>query len=113
MEDLVNDILPFADSLGMNEQVKMLLKVLTEFFFYFLLKKKVLILQELENLKSILLYGKISVVTDSNPRVASALDDMRQVFRWANSSIMEIRILRMILSEQYAIQILLQASTDK
>ncbi|XP_034239358.1 ADP-dependent glucokinase [Thrips palmi] len=56
MTDLVENILPFADSLGMNEQ-------------------------ELENLKSILLHGKVSVVTDSNPRVATVLDDMREVFR--------------------------------
>ncbi|KAJ1522971.1 hypothetical protein ONE63_002108 [Megalurothrips usitatus] len=52
---LVDNILPFADSLGMNEQ-------------------------ELENLKSILLHGKVSVVSDSNPRVATVLDDMREVF---------------------------------
>lgn len=49
-------ILPFADSLGMNEQ-------------------------ELANLYSVYKYGNISIVTDSMPRVASVLDQMRFVFR--------------------------------
>ncbi|XP_026286281.1 ADP-dependent glucokinase-like [Frankliniella occidentalis] len=53
---LVDRILPHADSLGMNEQ-------------------------ELENLKSIILHQRVSVVTDSNPRVATVLDDMREVFK--------------------------------
>lgn len=38
-------------------------------------------MQELENLKSILVNKKVSVVSDSNPRVATVLDDMREVFK--------------------------------
>nr|CAD7601871.1 unnamed protein product [Timema genevievae] len=53
--ELVRHIIPFADSLGMNEQ-------------------------ELTNLHSTLVYGNISIVSDSIPRVAIVLDQMRQVF---------------------------------
>nr|CAD7425953.1 unnamed protein product [Timema monikensis] len=53
--ELVRHIIPFADSLGMNEQ-------------------------ELANLHSTLVYGNISIVSDSIPRVAIVLDQMRQVF---------------------------------
>ncbi|CAB3370150.1 Hypothetical predicted protein [Cloeon dipterum] len=56
LEQLTKYIVPFADSLGMNEQ-------------------------ELPNLVSMLQYGNVSVISDSNPRVASALDQMRQLFR--------------------------------
>ncbi|CAG2065623.1 unnamed protein product [Timema podura] len=53
--ELVRHIIPFTDSLGMNEQ-------------------------ELTNLHSTLVYGNISIVSDSIPRVAIVLDQMRQVF---------------------------------
>lgn len=56
MTDLTKEIIPYSDSLGMNEQ-------------------------ELVNLYHTLKYGNISVVADSNPRVASALDQMRNVFK--------------------------------
>jgi len=54
MAELVEHIIPQADSLGMNEQ-------------------------ELPNLHSLLTKGEVSVVSDSNPRIASVLDQMREV----------------------------------
>ncbi|KAF6211865.1 hypothetical protein GE061_012381 [Apolygus lucorum] len=48
-------IVPYSDSLGMNEQ-------------------------ELANLHSLYTYGNVSVVTDSTPRVAAVLDQMRSIF---------------------------------
>ncbi len=59
-KDLTQSIIPYADSLGMNEQ-------------------------ELPNLRSMLLYGNISVVSDSNPRTAVTLDQMRDVYRVLSS----------------------------
>ena len=61
LEDLTELIIPFADSLGMNEQ-------------------------ELPNLRSMLLYKNVSVVSDSNPRTAVTLDHMRDVYRILSSS---------------------------
>lgn len=55
LKHLTTKILPFVDSVGMNEQ-------------------------ELTNLYSVLEYGEVSVVADSNPRVATALDQMRKTF---------------------------------
>ncbi|CAG9583033.1 unnamed protein product [Danaus chrysippus] len=52
---LTTRVLPFVDSVGMNEQ-------------------------ELSNLCSVLEHGKVIVVADSNPRVATALDQMRKIF---------------------------------
>lgn len=52
---LTTKVLPFVDSVGMNEQ-------------------------ELANLRSVLEYGEVSVVADSNPRIAMALDLMRLIF---------------------------------
>ncbi|XP_064118014.1 ADP-dependent glucokinase-like [Macrobrachium nipponense] len=56
LKDLSQYIIPYADSLGMNEQ-------------------------ELPNLYSILKYGNVSFISDFNPRVAVVLDQMREVFR--------------------------------
>ncbi|XP_049874957.1 ADP-dependent glucokinase [Pectinophora gossypiella] len=53
---LTTKVLPFVDSVGMNEQ-------------------------ELSNLYRVLEFGQVSVVTDSNPRVAAALDQMRNTFQ--------------------------------
>jgi len=53
--ELTSHILPQADSLGMNEQ-------------------------ELPNLHSLLTKGEVSVVSDSNPRIAVMLDMMREVY---------------------------------
>ncbi|CAG9788396.1 unnamed protein product [Diatraea saccharalis] len=52
---LTSKVLPYVDSVGMNEQ-------------------------ELTNLCSILEHGEVSIVADSNPRVATALDQMRKIF---------------------------------
>ena len=49
-------VLPFVDSLGMNEQ-------------------------ELENLRQVLEVGRTTLATDWNPRVAATLDQMRTVFK--------------------------------
>ncbi|XP_022097325.1 ADP-dependent glucokinase-like isoform X2 [Acanthaster planci] len=54
--DVINHVVLYADSLGMNEQ-------------------------ELPNLYSLLNYGNISVVSDPYPRVATVLDQMRSVYR--------------------------------
>lgn len=53
---LTTKVVPFVDSIGMNEQ-------------------------ELSNLNSVLEYGKVMVVADSNPRIATALDQMRKTFQ--------------------------------
>lgn len=58
---LTQYIIPYADSLGMNEQ-------------------------ELANLYNILLYGNISFVSDSIPRVATVLDQMREIFHLISTS---------------------------
>lgn len=54
--NLVEHVIPFSDSLGMNEQ-------------------------ELSLIQSGLLYSNLTTVADSNPRIASALDQMRDVFK--------------------------------
>ncbi|KAM7014672.1 ADP-dependent glucokinase [Tautogolabrus adspersus] len=59
MEDLLHYVIPRADSLGMNEQ-------------------------ELPNLLSLLKGSTITVLSDPNPRVATVLDQMREVYRILN-----------------------------
>ncbi|XP_053172901.1 ADP-dependent glucokinase [Scomber japonicus] len=59
MEDLLHYVIPHADSLGMNEQ-------------------------ELPNLLSLLKGSNITVLSDPNPRVATVLDQMREVYRIIN-----------------------------
>ncbi|XP_034415219.1 ADP-dependent glucokinase [Cyclopterus lumpus] len=59
MEDLLHYVIPHADSLGMNEQ-------------------------ELPNLLSLLKGSNITVLSDPNPRVATVLDQMREVYRLVN-----------------------------
>ncbi|XP_061601350.1 ADP-dependent glucokinase [Cololabis saira] len=59
MQDLLNYVIPHADSLGMNEQ-------------------------ELPNLLSLLKGSNITVLSDPNPRVATVLDQMREVYRILN-----------------------------
>ena len=56
LKDLTELVIPYADSLGMNEQ-------------------------ELPNLRSMIINGNISVVSDSNPRTAVTLDQIRDVYR--------------------------------
>ncbi|KAL4239112.1 hypothetical protein ACF0H5_003815 [Mactra antiquata] len=55
MQEIVDSVVYYSDSLGMNEQ-------------------------ELPNLVSILTNGKISLISDSKPRIATVLDQMRTVF---------------------------------
>ncbi|GIY85870.1 ADP-dependent glucokinase [Caerostris extrusa] len=55
LRDLVKNIVPYADSLGMNEQ-------------------------ELPNLYHMMKYGNISLLAESRPRIAVILDQMRDVF---------------------------------
>lgn len=59
MQDLLHYVIPHADSLGMNEQ-------------------------ELPNLLSLLKGSNITVLSDPNPRVATVLDQMREVYRILN-----------------------------
>ncbi|KAJ4947025.1 hypothetical protein JOQ06_009067 [Pogonophryne albipinna] len=59
MEELFHYVIPHADSLGMNEQ-------------------------ELPNLLSLLKGSNITVLSDPNPRVATVLDQMREVYRIVN-----------------------------
>ncbi|XP_029284366.1 ADP-dependent glucokinase [Cottoperca gobio] len=59
MEELLHYVIPHADSLGMNEQ-------------------------ELPNLLSLLKGSNITVLSDPNPRVATVLDQMREVYRIVN-----------------------------
>ncbi|XP_076049183.1 ADP-dependent glucokinase isoform X2 [Oratosquilla oratoria] len=61
MMNLAQYIIPYADSLGMNEQ-------------------------ELPNLYSLLKYGNVSVLSDFNPRVAIVLDQMREVYKLLSQS---------------------------
>lgn len=53
---ILDHVIPFADSLGMNEQ-------------------------ELANLHSALLRNTITLATDSNPKISHVLDMMRQIFK--------------------------------
>ncbi len=55
LHELLTYVVPYADSLGMNEQ-------------------------ELANLYSLLEFSNVTTVTHSNPRVAITLDQMRSVF---------------------------------
>lgn len=61
LRQLVDNIVPFADSLGMNEQ-------------------------ELPNLIYMMNYGNVSLVAESHPRVAVILDQMREVFQFLQQS---------------------------
>lgn len=56
MKDLLEYVIPYSDSLGMNEQ-------------------------ELPNLLSLIKGGNITVLSDPYPRVASILDQMRELYR--------------------------------
>ncbi|XP_053686354.1 ADP-dependent glucokinase [Sabethes cyaneus] len=59
LELLLQHVVPYSDSIGMNEQ-------------------------ELDNLRQVLETGKISLVADCNPRVAQSLDQARAVLRILN-----------------------------
>lgn len=55
MKEILETVVPYSDSLGMNEQ-------------------------ELPNLVSLLDTGNITILSDSHPRVATVLDQMRTVY---------------------------------
>lgn len=55
MQEIIENVVYYTDSLGCNEQ-------------------------ELPNILSMLQHGNVSLVTDQAPRVASVLDEMRQVY---------------------------------
>uniref|UniRef100_A0A182PET9 ADP-dependent glucokinase n=1 Tax=Anopheles epiroticus TaxID=199890 RepID=A0A182PET9_9DIPT len=61
---LLRTVIPYSDSIGMNEQ-------------------------ELDNLQQVLETGRISLVADCNPRVAHSLDQARAVFRKLNEQYYE------------------------
>lgn len=67
---LTKKIIPYIDSIGMNEQ-------------------------ELSNLHNIFEYGKVSIVADSNPRVATALDQMRKVFQLIRTKNQEVSMRKL------------------
>jgi len=82
LSEIQQYIIPHADSLGMNEQ-------------------------ELANLYSLYKYGNVSFATDSAPRVASVLDQMRTVFRKilkANEKVVRSRRLTRIHLHTLAFQ---------
>lgn len=54
LKELLKYVIPYADSLGMNEQ-------------------------ELANLQSLLIHGNVSLVSDFSPRVAKTLDQSRDI----------------------------------
>jgi len=56
LQDIVDTVVRYSDSVGMNEQ-------------------------ELPNLLSVLTNGSITAVSDAYPRVATTLDQMREVYR--------------------------------
>lgn len=56
LQKIMTNVVEYSDSLGMNEQ-------------------------ELPNLLSMLQYGNVSLLSDSHPRVASVLDQMRLVYK--------------------------------
>ncbi|XP_069811181.1 ADP-dependent glucokinase-like isoform X3 [Dendropsophus ebraccatus] len=60
MKDLLEYVIPYSDSLGMNEQ-------------------------ELPNLLSLIKGGNITVLSDPYPRVASILDQMRELYQLLKS----------------------------
>ncbi|XP_037938891.1 ADP-dependent glucokinase-like [Teleopsis dalmanni] len=56
LQMLRKNVLPYVDSIGMNEQ-------------------------ELDNLRQVLEFDRITLASDWNPRIASTLDHMREVFK--------------------------------
>ncbi|XP_075059790.1 ADP-dependent glucokinase-like [Mixophyes fleayi] len=65
MKDLLEYVIPYSDSLGMNEQ-------------------------ELPNLLSLIKGGNITVLSDPYPRVASILDQMRELYQLLRSQELKV-----------------------
>lgn len=95
INDLLENVIPFADSLGMNEQ-------------------------EVDNLSNVLETGKISLSADSNPRVATTLDQIRKIFKIFNrkyfasrTSDQKVRMLSRVHVHTLAFQLLLNVKDSK
>lgn len=95
INELFKNVIPFADSLGMNEQ-------------------------EIDNLVHVLETGKISLSADSNPRVATTLDQMRKIFKTLNRNYFtnrkndeNVRMLSRIHIHTLAFQLLLNVKESK
>lgn len=95
INDLLVNVIPYADSLGMNEQ-------------------------EVDNLVHVLETGKISLSADSNPRVATTLDQVRKIFKIHNRKYFEssksdenVRMLSRIHVHTLAFQLLLNLRDSK
>ncbi|OQR72976.1 ADP-dependent glucokinase-like [Tropilaelaps mercedesae] len=87
MRRVVRQVIPMTQSLGMNEQ-------------------------ELPNLVSLLKYDNISYVSDSYPRVATVLDQMRELFGLLHSSKPQARPLSRIHIHTLAFQAILRVVQD-
>ena len=57
IQTIIDDVIPYSDSIGMNEQ-------------------------ELPNLVEMAEHGKLVTIADSNPRTATVLDDMRRLYKF-------------------------------
>ncbi|KAG5684910.1 hypothetical protein PVAND_014120 [Polypedilum vanderplanki] len=95
LNDLTKYILPYSDSIGLNEQ-------------------------EIDNLLHVLESGKISLVANSNPRVATTLDQMRKVFKILNRNYFanrdtdkNVRMLSRIHIHTLAFQLILNVKDSK
>ena len=95
LQELLKTVIPYSDSIGMNEQ-------------------------EVDNIVNVLEKGKISLSADSNPRVASTLDQMRKVLRSANKNFFanrnsdkNLRQLSRIHIHTLAFQLLLNVKGSK
>lgn len=95
LNDLFKYVLPYSNSLGCNEQ-------------------------EIDNLMHVLESGKISLVANSNPRVAATLDQMRKVFKFLNLNYFmnrdqdeDLRMLSRIHIHTLAFQLILNVKDSK
>lgn len=95
INELLLNVIPYTDSLGMNEQ-------------------------EVDNLVHVFETGKISLSADSNPRVATTLDQMRKVFKYRNQKYFKdrgtdksLRMLTRIHVHTLAFQMILNVKGSK
>lgn len=95
LNDLVKYVLPYSDSIGCNEQ-------------------------EINNLMNVLEHGRITIVANSNPRVATTLDEVRKVFKILNQNYFDnkdkdpnLRMLSRIHIHTLAFQLILNIKDGK
>lgn len=93
--DMEKFVLPYTDSLGCNEQ-------------------------EIDNLLKVLEHGRISLSADSNPRVATTLDQIRKVFKILNRNYFanrgvdkDLRMLSRVHIHTLAFQLILNVKDSK